>query len=227
MDLRIGVSGGIFLVFALLGFASPPDRPGPDKEKNAVKTLFDGIPADLRAKVRDNPVRCDRVNDWLQDNVNGKGKMIEVRVELKEILPYRRDAGYVVYLGVGETKLNLLDADWHVVLSDRKLSTAKSVAFSSLNANFLFEGVNTVDAEKLADLKRAVIMGKVKEAKLSRINSSTEPTLNIILEDVVVDGNKWTPFKGPGGAGGFADNPFGGGAKGKGKGGATKKEPPP
>ncbi len=250
MNLRVGVTSLIFLVPAVFGLASPPDRPGPDKEKNAVKALFDGIPADLSAKVRDNPVRCDRVNDWLQDNVNGKGRSIAVRVELKEVLPYRRDNGYLVHLCLVESKLNVLDADWHVVLSDRKLSLAATRSLPSVGgyATFSFEGVGTADAEKLADLKHVTIMGKVKEAKLSRLNremptdgaagGKSPPTLSIILEDVLVDGNKWTPSKdtlargNP--AGGAPDNPFGGFGKttkgGKGKGGdgpGTKKEPQP
>jgi hypothetical protein len=59
-----------------------------DKDKMSLKSLFDGLPADLRAKVKHNPVRCDRVNDWLQENVNGKGKTIEMQVAVKKVSPF-------------------------------------------------------------------------------------------------------------------------------------------
>lgn len=221
MYYRIGITGAALLVLGAFGLASPPDRPAPDKDKNAIKLLFDGLPADLRTKVRDNPVRCDRVNDWLQDNVNGKGRTVEIRVDVKEVLPYRRNTGYLVHFFLEETKVNLLDADWQVVLADvgngpavgRKASGAK---------NFSFEGISTVDAERLVDLKRAVVVGKVKEAKISRLHASSvatsAPTVTIILEDVLVDGKKWTPYQTPAGDGFGPGAPFGvGGAKGKGK----------
>jgi hypothetical protein len=232
MNLRIGVTGGVFLALAVFGFATPPDQPGPDKEKNPIKALLDGIPADLRTKVRDNPVRCDRVNDWLKENANGK--TIEVRVELQEALPERGDKGYIVHLALEGTKINVLDADWHVVLADHMMGRESTLPSRGGFAHFSLEGVKTADAEKLVDAKRAVIKGKVKEAKITRLNrevfrpesgATNSATLTVVLEEVLVDGNKWTPYRAAkgGGIGTGEANPFGKGKKGTG----TKKDPQP
>ncbi len=208
MNIRVPVAAGVVLVFGLVGLARGQDQPGRDKEKNPLQSLFDGIPKDLSAKVQANPVRCDRVNDWLQDNVDGKGLTIEVRVELKEILPYRKEMAYQAHLFLKESKVKLLDADWELRLSDHNLPVSKT----AVESNFSFEGLNAVDAEKLADMERAVIKGKVKEARVTRINSSGAPSIAIILEDVLVEGNRWTASATPYRKGGFkagADNPFG------------------
>lgn len=201
MNGRILVSGIVIFVAAVPAVASPPDRPKAKKTENTVEALFEGIPQDLRTKVQSNPVRCDRVNDWLQENVNGKEKFIDVRVDLHEVVPYRRDTGYLMHLMLGESKVRVLDADWVLQLSDHKLPVGKSIPSSY---HFSFEGVGTADAEKTCDLKSVAIKGRVKEAKISRLHSSATPTLSIILEEVLVENNRWTPYKSPtsGGLGG-------------------------
>ena len=224
MSIRIPVAVSFVLVLGLVGLARGQDQSGRDKEKNTLQSLFDGIPKDLSAKVQPNPVRCDRVNDWLQDNVNGKGRSIEVTIELQDVLPYRQENGYRVHLALKESKLNLLDADWELRLADptnAEMILRRAVVGAK---NFSFDGVNAVDAEKLVDMKKVAIRGKVKEAKISRLNSSTAPAITIILEDVLVEGNRWIAYQGP-----AVGNPFGkakGGEnpiqKGKGKGGAKK-----
>ena len=66
----------LMLMVLVLGLAVGADglASGQEKEKDSIKALFEGIPADLRSKVRDNPVRCDRVNDWLQEPCQWEGQ---------------------------------------------------------------------------------------------------------------------------------------------------------
>jgi hypothetical protein len=159
-----------------------------EKEKNSIKSLFDGIPVGLRAKVKENPVRCDRVNDWLQENVNGKGKTIEVQVEVKQVKPYRaKDGTYSVDLTLAFAEAKLLETEWQVFLGDRK----REPGYSPIN--FVFEGVSAADAEKLADAKHVTLQGKLQEVALPRF-SYAKPVwgaINVVLEDVHVDGKKW------------------------------------
>jgi hypothetical protein len=222
MNSRILVVACFLFLLGLSGIAAQPDQPQPEKKKDTIQSLFDGIPQDLRAKVQANPVRCDRVNDWLQENVNGKGLTIEVRVEMQEVLPFRKEMAYQAHLFLKETKVKLLDAAWELRLSDHNSVGGKTLS------NFSFEGVNAVDAEKLADMERAVIKGKVKQVRISRMSFSAAPNVAIVLEDVLVEGNRWTPSATPyrksGGFTGGADNPFGGALKGK-KGGDGKGNP--
>jgi hypothetical protein len=131
---------------------------------------------------------------------------------------------YLAHLFLKESKAKLLDADWELRLSDHNLPVSKMLT----DSNFSFEGVNAVDAEKLADMERAVIKGKVKEVKISRINSSATPYMAIILEDVIVEGNRWTASATPYRVGGpMGGDPFGNPFKGKdrGKGGDRKGSP--
>jgi hypothetical protein len=209
MGIRFGAIGAVLLAFGVVCSATSPDRPPQDK--NSIKALFDEIPKDLAAKVKDNPVRCDRVNDWLQEHVNGKGKTIEIRVEMKEVRPYRKEGAYLVYLTLAAPKLNFLGDDWRVHIGD-------GVSPGRASANFTFEGVSTADAEKLVDLTHVSIQGKVKEVNLPRFSARfskpaapLDPELRIVLEDVQVDGKKWTPYKGPIIGGGFGNGGFGGG----------------
>lgn len=226
MSARILVSSVAILVAAVFAGASPPDRPKAQKTENSVEALFDGIPQDLCAKVRDNPVRCDRVNDWLQENVNGKGKMFDTRVDLQEVIPYRRENGYLMHLVLKETKVRLLDADWVLHLGDHKLpASGKSFGSSALSYHFSFEGVSAAHAEATCDMKSVAVKGRVKEAKISRLHTAATPTLSIVLEDVTIENNRWAPYKAPTGLRGGADggdNPFGGFGKGKSD-GTTKK----
>ena len=120
MHSRFGAS---WLVLCVLSIALGSDGPvsGQEKEKNAIKSLFEGIPADLRSKVRENPVRCDRVNDWLKENVNGKGKAIEIRLEVNEVftLCSPKDETYLVRLTLASAKGSVLEDEWRVTFSDQ------------------------------------------------------------------------------------------------------------
>src|ERR1019366_4143872 len=95
MNIPLGGLRALVLAFCVLCLPLAFDRnaAGQEKDKDSIKTLFDGIPADLRAKVRGNPVRCDRVNDWLKEHVNGKGKVVEIRLAVKNISTSRSEDG--------------------------------------------------------------------------------------------------------------------------------------
>jgi hypothetical protein len=224
MNLRcaaVGVS-----LFACIGLvAAAPDRP--EQDEKSVGALFAGLPKDLTSKVIQNPVRCDRVNDWLDEHVNGKGKTFEMRVILKEVLPYRsEDKTYVVNLFPDTSKAKILDADWRIsLLEDVQVVRRKY---------FAFEAVPMADAERLAEAKQIVIKGTVKKVSLSRFHgTSADPdgpaTISIALYDVEVDGKRWKQsvpkgFAGKGGGGPGGGDPFGGGFGGKGGPGGTKKK---
>ena len=180
-------------------------------EPKTIKSLFDGIPADLRAMVRDNPVRCDRVNDWLKEHVNGKGKTIEIEMKVKKVRPYRiNDKTYRVELTLERPNLAVLGDEWSIYLCDRYVSED-----GSLKQDFHFGDVSVADAEKLADAKSVMIRGNVKEARLSRFRYLSVPhTVHFELEDVQVNGSKFVPYQAP--------DPFGGKKGGGKKGGFGK-----
>jgi hypothetical protein len=219
MKIRLGAIATLFIL--CVQCFSTPDKVAPGEERNTVKALFDGLPADLRAKVRDNPVRCDRVNDWLKDQVNGKGKTVELRLFVKDVLPYRSEDGtYRVHLKLEAAKMQLLGDEWQVALGDynsRRDTSGPPPDYAPQGYNFSFSGVSSADAEKLADSKEVVIQGKVQEVLLPRFsrNSAHGAAMSVILEEVQVNGKKSTPYKAP-------DGPFVGGKKGGGKG---KKAP--
>lgn len=188
MSTRI-VAFFMVLVTGVLCFAKPNEPL--DKQKQTVIALFDGLPMDLRSKIKDNPVRCDRVNDWLKDNVADKGKSIEINLAVERVNPVRdKDGMYDVQLAVQPTIIGVLDSNWVVNFSDHGIS--------SREYQFYFSGVTPADAEKLADSKHVKIQGKVKSAYLSRF-PTPQPNMRIVLEDVLVDGKKWNPYspKGP------------------------------
>jgi hypothetical protein len=127
----------VMLCVSCFVFSIEPQASGQEKdkqkEKNSIRSLFDGIPADLRAKVRDNPVRCDRVNDWLIEHVNGK-KTVEIQMGVKRVRPYRAEDGtYRVELTLECPNLNILEDGWRVYLCDRYVEVP--------NHDFHFTGV--------------------------------------------------------------------------------------
>jgi hypothetical protein len=189
-------------------FAKPTNQP--EKDKEAIKGLFDGIPMDLRAKVKDNPVRCDRVNDWLHENVAGKGKIVGLTLSVAKVNPIRDKSGaYSIYLAVAPSSVNVLSDDWKVSFHDNG-------AFAR-EYQFTFEGVSTADAEKIADAKHVHFQGKVKYVSLARFPNPAS-NMRIVLEDILVDGKKWTSSgDGPGGPAFFGGKgkPFGGDDGGK------------
>jgi hypothetical protein len=160
------------------------------KDNNQIKALFNGIPADLRSKVKNNPVRRDRVNDWLKEQVDGKAKAIEIQIGVRDVQATRSSDGtYVVRLELREAIVNVLEDDWQLYLSESGKGEGNV---------FSFMGVSSTDAEKLADLKKVVLKGKLKVAILLSNAPRTAggpPVIFIVLEDVQVDGKKWRPFK--------------------------------
>jgi hypothetical protein len=197
-------------------FAKPANQP--EKDKEAIRALFYGIPMDLRAKVKDNPVRCDRVNDWLRENIAGKGKTVGMTLAVETLHPVRvQDGTYLIRMAVKRSEINVLAADWNVIFSNH--------AVGSREYHFYFEGVSTADAEKLADAERVHVQGTVKHVLLSRYPDPL-PSMRIVLENVFVDGKKWT-MSSPSGPVGFGGkgNPPGGKVNpfGDGDGGKTKK----
>lgn len=208
MNMRSRGLHALLLVLLALALVIGTNGPGwsQEKEKDSIKALFDGIPADLRSKVRDNPVRCDRVNDWLKDHVNGKGKTIEIRLDVNDVSTTRAEDGtYRVRLTLAPVKGNILEDDWRVHFTNQVAGDAKVPVgpFRGAN-NFAFEGVSTAEAEKLFELKQAVIQGKVLAAALARSadnvfdpgrgGNNRTGSISVALEDVRVDGKKWTPY---------------------------------
>lgn len=197
--MNIYPGGAIGLLLSLSFFAVESSRlasgqeKDKEKEKNPIKALLDGVPADLRSKVKNNPVRRDRVNDWLKEQIDGKGKTIEIHIGVREVRATRASDGtYVVRLELRETIVNVLEDQWLFYLSESE-NGERNV--------FSFMGVSSADAEKLADLKKVAVYGNLKEAKLLPNAPRTgggSPVIYIVLDDVQVDGKKWTPFSAAG-----------------------------
>jgi hypothetical protein len=162
---------------------------GQAKEKNTITALFDGIPADLRAKVRDNPVRVDRVNDWLKAEIDGKGKIVEVQATVKKFRPFRTDAKtYRVELILERPVIVVFGDDWQLHLCGHFVSESRVE-----NEDFQFSDVSLADAEYLGESKKVIIRGKVNLARLSRFAYANTPhTIHIVLDDVHIDGRKFT-----------------------------------
>jgi hypothetical protein len=197
MNIHSGSAIGVLLSLSFFavdssGLASGQEK-DKEKEKNPIKALFDGVPADLRSKVKNNAVRRDRVNDWLKEQVDRKGKTIEIHIGVRNVGATRSSDGtYVVRLELREAIVNVLEDQWLFYLSESEQGEGNV---------FSFMGLNSADAEKLADLKKVVLYGKLKEAKLLPNAPRTgggSPVISIVMEDVQVDGKKWTPFKAAG-----------------------------
>lgn len=192
MTLRLNGLSALVLGAACFAFAPYVSVIAQDKDKNTIKSLFDGVPDDLRSNVASNPVRCDRVNDWLEEHVNGKGKVIEVSLRVANVITDRtKDKTYRVFMDVSPTNLHVLDDDWQIRYAHKPGDFGGAY-------NFSFEGVSTAEAEKLIDVKHFTLKGKVNAAFLSRNNNrqfgGEHSTIRVFLEDVEVDGKKWNPY---------------------------------
>jgi hypothetical protein len=218
MNVRFGGLRVSLLAFSVWCFPIAADRNALGQEKDPIKALFDGVPVDLRAKVKQNPVRCDRVNDWLAENVNGKGKIIEMRLEVGPAgVDRSKDGTYLVGLRVKDPTVAVLDDEWSVHLTN---------GFNLIQGSIYqlgFRGVKTADAEKIADAQNIVFRGKIKEIKLPRIRSKSKTAILVVLEDVELNGSKWMPYQEPGAEGG---GPFGADPFGQKKGKSKKGGPP-
>jgi hypothetical protein len=159
-----------------------------DKAKTSIQSLFAGLPADLQKKVKHNPVRCDRVNDWLVENINGKGKVIEMKVSVEKVRPIRnKDGSYYIELKLVYPTIELLGDEWSVYLSDRPHPR------SAFPINFVFDAVSAKDAERLADSSEVVVHGTVREVTLPRFSAKPASlgSISIALTDAQIDGQKW------------------------------------
>jgi hypothetical protein len=203
MSIRICGIGVLPLALCVL-----PGVPAAAQQKqqkpNSVASLFEGLPADLRAKVKTNAVRRDRVNDWLQEHVNGKGKIIAVCVPA-QITPRRaKDGTYNVAIDFGTSfrVVNILGDDWALELNGPAVLVPKAAKgggkgfggkgmFSG--RGFRFMGVSSADAEILADLKEVTIQGKVERVMLLPVFGDIG--ISLILDDIRVEGKKLTPYK--------------------------------
>lgn len=183
---------------ALLFFAqytlTSMDRNSTDKTFAA---LFKNVPEDLRANVIDNPVRIDRVDDWLRAEIPNQSKVITVPMDVQEIFyPGRKDGIYSVRVRCANVKVNVLGSTWEARVTDSP--------FSPSHWNFSFEGVTMDEAEKFWGTKSVTVKGKVKLAYLrggTSLNRGlteskgpfAQPSIGIILEDVQLDGRNWAP----------------------------------
>jgi hypothetical protein len=168
---------------------------------NSIVALFDGIPADLRSKVKNNSVRRDRVNGWLRDHVNGKGKTIELQLPVRVTAILSKEETYTIvvslvnkgggfggFAGDGP-KVAVLGDEWPIFLT----FAAKDPPDSPNSTQLELAGVSVADAEKLVELDRAKIKGNVQ------LVGVTENSVRLILEDMQVDGKKMTARKLQGG----------------------------
>ena len=146
---------------AVLGSLVPAS--GQDKQ-DPLAALFVGLPADLRANIGTNSVRRDRVNDWLSEHVDGKGKTVELRIPVTVTAVRGADKTYTVQFTMrnrffgGEGQLagralsaavTVLGDTWPILLRDG----SGSIDRSGYRSNFGFVEVSTEDAEKLVELK--------------------------------------------------------------------------
>ena len=187
---------------ALLGAAAGQEK---KQKPNSIESLFEGLPADLRKNLENNAVRRDRVNNWLKEHVNGKGKTIEVRVPV-EIIPRRaKDGTYPVLVNVNESNaiVRPLGEKWSLGIIRRPVAQTKGGAKDKVGKGgkgatyfrgLVFVGVSPADAEKLSDLKKVTIQGKVREMEL-KDRFATLLCVCLFLEDVRLDGMKLTPPK--------------------------------
>jgi hypothetical protein len=178
----------VFLAAAAL-FVSAITLPvSAQDKKDSVAALFEGVPADLQTNVRANSVRRDRVNDWLIENVDGKGKVAELDMPVSVNAVRDADKTYRVYITKQSTaaeaaamNVSVLGAKWPVLIRDGKGAGSSD--------DFGFTGVSAADAEALVELKHVHIQGKVKTARV------LSGGIMLTLEDVLIDGKKLTPRK--------------------------------
>jgi hypothetical protein len=265
MNMQLTRVGSVLVAFcvacaSLLSSGSTPAQ----QPENSIAALFDGLPGDLHAKVQNNSVRRDRVNDWLVDHVNGKGKTIEMQVPVRVLAKRAKDRTYLVAVTIGAgkgfvggiggkkgakggtgkggagkggggnagggnpggsfagnpgggfagnpgggfagnpggggggqfgglggfgfpfgPKVTVLGDEWAL---DLIVGTKESADYWPNELELT--DVSVADAEKLVDLTKATIKGKVQEVEL--VNALY---LRVVLGDVLVDGKKMTPRK--------------------------------
>jgi hypothetical protein len=172
-----------------------------EKDNNTVQSLFDGSPASLTTKAVSNRIRRDRVNDWLQENVNGKGKGVHLQVPLHAVATRAKDGSYIVRLHNVAAGVKVFGETWYVQAFGLSEAVRRDFQqpFGSFDASFGFEGVSSADAENLTDTNPGTIQAKVKEAALVPQNRTTEELppyyLRLILTDVQVNGKAFAPKK--------------------------------
>ncbi len=199
---------GLLVYIACPGLDPSAALCGQKDAKDSIVALFDGIPADLRSKVKDNSVRRDRVNDWLGDHVNGKGKTIEIQLPVLVTATRTKEGTYTIVVslgrgkkkggvpgefggfgfGAGDPKVAVLGDEWTLFL--RFAPTDSAELWSQLE----LAGVSAADAEKLVELERATIKGNVQQ-----VFAGSGSVLRVILGEVQVDGKEMTPRKLEGG----------------------------
>jgi hypothetical protein len=170
--------------------------------KDSIAALFEGIPADLRSKVQENSVRRDRVNDWLSDHVNGKGKTIEIQVPAIVTATRTKDSTYTIVVSLGRAKkkgggtvggpfpgfgpggprVTVLGDEWTLSVLFAPKESAKP------RSQLELAGVSPADAEKLVELDRAAIKGNVQRATIG-----SGSVFHLVLGDVQVEGKNMTP----------------------------------
>jgi hypothetical protein len=173
------------------------------KQQNSIESLFEGLPADLRKNVKSNPVRRDRVNDWLKEHVNGKGKTIVVQVPA-EITPTRAEDGtYNVQITFVRSSpptvaVHVLGDQWPLEVNSTAGLVPGKVTKGvgkgkSFRRGFRFVSVSAADAEKLADLKAVTIQGKIEKVEL--VPTFGDIGISLILDDVRLEGKKLMPYR--------------------------------
>lgn len=173
-----------------------------EKEGNSLQSLFDGSPKGLTTKALANRIRRDRVNDWLQENVNGKGKVVQLQVPMHVVATRAMDGTYVISLRNNGFVGNVFGETWYVQEIGKNEAAQRNfqIPFGSNSARFVFEEVSAADAEKLTDSRTVTIQGKVKQATLApqyqRPDEDEPPYyLRLTLEDVRVNGKAYMPRK--------------------------------
>jgi hypothetical protein len=173
-----------------------------EKDTNSVQSIFDGCPAGLTTKALFNRIRRDRVNDWLQENFNGKSKVVQLQVPMHVVATRAKDGTYVISLRNDGIAAKVFGETWLVQANGENEGAQRGFQFpfGANGPRFVFEGVSAVDAEKLTDSRTVTIQAKVKEATLAPQNQGPDEDsppyyLRLVLEDVQLNGKAYTPRK--------------------------------
>ncbi len=172
-----------------------------EKDQHSVQSLFDGSPAGLCTKALTNRIRRDGVNDWLQENVNFRGKVVQLHMPIFVIPTRDKDGSYVIRLKNAAAGVKVFGETWYVqAIGESEVARWNlQLPFGTNATCFAFKGVSAADAEKLTDTNPATIHGKVKEATLAPQKRGEEESppyyLRLILEEVQINGKAFTPKK--------------------------------